>query len=55
MLEIESGTVSSGNEPSKVKELSFLPVKIVMAPNETKCTCAKHKMLFPAKKLSSYG
>lgn len=31
MLEVESGTVSSGNEPSIVKESSLLPVKIVMA------------------------
>lgn len=31
MLEVESGTVSSGNEPSIVKVSSFLPVKIVMA------------------------
>lgn len=30
MLEVESGTVSSGNEPSIVKVSSFLPVKIVM-------------------------
>lgn len=31
MLEVESGTVSSGKEPSIVKVASLLPVKIVMA------------------------
>lgn len=55
MFEVESGTVSSGTEPSIMKALSLLAVKIVMTEthirHEVRHTHEKHKRPFPPKKL----